>query len=362
LPEDKLDDFLLSLPQSKPVISIVLVYLSIKIYGEIKKKNDDANSFDAVTPIDLLTTVLKDGKNTDLYKTLNKFLEIAADHSQAGVLSSLAGDIDVSRFSKDQQYKEDTILGLARSLETTNWDFTCRLASRYNVDPWIVTATHMEAVLVETEDAEAIKDIIQKQDLVTVLKQDGERWKEWSSQKIYPLLDGSNLEKLKFYYNTMHEITSDQVYADHSAVIDNLIDNDVKIDYFSLLRGDKNVLKSITVENIEPLAKALDSIPDLEVARLMPADAYLYLANMEFNRRGQEKGNWADACAKCQNLLEKLDTASLKQFTTGAILRENSIENISRNARVRVLKKLITVVEIKIAIKSDGEWQEMLSY
>ena len=96
----------------------------------------------------------------------------------------------------------------------------------------------------------------------------------------------------------MHEITSDQVYADHSAVIDNLIDNDVKIDYFSLLRGDKNVLKSITVENIEPLAKALDSIPDLEVARLMPADAYLYLANMEFNRRGQEKGNWADACAK----------------------------------------------------------------
>ena len=136
------------------------------------------------------------------------------------------------------------------------------------------------------------------QDLVTVLKQDGERWKEWSSQKIYPLLDGSNLEKLKFYYNTMHEITSDQVYADHSAVIDNLIDNDVKIDYFSLLRGDKNVLKSITVENIEPLAKALDSIPDLEVARLMPADAYLYLANMEFNRRGQEKGNWADACAK----------------------------------------------------------------
>ncbi len=136
------------------------------------------------------------------------------------------------------------------------------------------------------------------QDLVTVLKQDGERWKEWSSQKIYPLLDGSNLEKLKFYYNTMHEITSDQVYADHSAVIDNLIDNDVKIDYFSLLRGDKNVLKSITVENIGPLAKVLDSIPDLEVARLMPADAYLYLANMEFNRRGQEKGNWADACAK----------------------------------------------------------------
>ncbi len=59
LPEDKLDDFLLSLPQSKPVISIVLVYLSLKIYGEIKKKNDDANSFDAVTPIDLLTTVLK---------------------------------------------------------------------------------------------------------------------------------------------------------------------------------------------------------------------------------------------------------------------------------------------------------------
>ena len=54
--------------------------------------------------------------------------------------------------------------GLARSLETANWDFTCRLASRYNVDPWIVTATHMEAVLVETEDAQAIKDIIQKQE------------------------------------------------------------------------------------------------------------------------------------------------------------------------------------------------------
>ena len=96
----------------------------------------------------------------------------------------------------------------------------------------------------------------------------------------------------------MREITSDQVYGDHSAVIANLIDNGVKIDYFSLLRGDKNVLKSVTVDNIEPVAKALALIPDLEVGRLMPADAYLYLANMEFNRRGQEKGNWADACAK----------------------------------------------------------------
>ena len=96
----------------------------------------------------------------------------------------------------------------------------------------------------------------------------------------------------------MREITSDQVYGDHSAVIANLIDNGVKIDYFSLLRGDKNVLKSVTVENIEPVAKALALIPDLEVGRLMPADAYLFLANMEFNKRGKEKGNWADACAK----------------------------------------------------------------
>ena len=59
LPEDKLEDFLLSLPQSKPVINIVLVYLSILIYGEIEKTNENGNLFEMVTPKILLTAVLK---------------------------------------------------------------------------------------------------------------------------------------------------------------------------------------------------------------------------------------------------------------------------------------------------------------
>ena len=59
LPDDKLEDFLLSLPQSKPVINIVLVYLSILIYGEIEKTNENGNLFEMVTPKILLTAVLK---------------------------------------------------------------------------------------------------------------------------------------------------------------------------------------------------------------------------------------------------------------------------------------------------------------
>ena len=59
LPEDKLEDFLLSLPQSKPVINIVLVYLSILIYGEIEKTNENGNLFEMLTPKILLTAVLK---------------------------------------------------------------------------------------------------------------------------------------------------------------------------------------------------------------------------------------------------------------------------------------------------------------
>ena len=59
LTEDKLEDFLLSLPQSKPVINIVLVYLSILIYGEIEKTNENGNLFEMVTPKILLTAVLK---------------------------------------------------------------------------------------------------------------------------------------------------------------------------------------------------------------------------------------------------------------------------------------------------------------
>ena len=59
LTEDKLEDFLLSLPQSKPVINIVLVYLSILIYGEIEKTNENGNLFEMLTPKILLTAVLK---------------------------------------------------------------------------------------------------------------------------------------------------------------------------------------------------------------------------------------------------------------------------------------------------------------
>ena len=36
---------------------------------------------------------------------LNQYLEITADFNQAEVLSSLAGQVDVNRFTRDQQYK-----------------------------------------------------------------------------------------------------------------------------------------------------------------------------------------------------------------------------------------------------------------
>ena len=128
------------LPQTVPALNFILTSVSLALITSTNKQKDVFS----LPPLTLLTEAMKDDSGSEMRRCLAEYLELAADHNQAGVLSQLSGDVDVARFSSDHQYKEDTILGLARFLEADNWEFTCSLANRYNLQSWLVAATHLE--------------------------------------------------------------------------------------------------------------------------------------------------------------------------------------------------------------------------
>ena len=89
---------------------------------------------------------------------------------------------------QDQQYKEDTILGLARFLEEENWALTRGLATRYRLDLWTVVATHLETIFLDTDSVDTAARLIKDRRLVSILQQKAAQCAAWCQERVFPLL------------------------------------------------------------------------------------------------------------------------------------------------------------------------------
>jgi hypothetical protein len=98
---------------------------------------------------------------------------------------------------QDQQYKEDTILGLARFLEDENFSLTCALATRYHLDMWTVAATHLETIFLDSESVDAAAQLIAARRLVPILRQNPTKCADWLQERVFPLLGRSWFVEMK---------------------------------------------------------------------------------------------------------------------------------------------------------------------
>jgi len=286
---------------------------------------------------------------------LRNYLELATDFHQGNQLSGLAGQVDVERFTSDYQYKEDTILGLAMFTEQEKWELTLSLAKRYALPLWVVCATHLETILTCGVSSKEARQLVADRALVNTLQTDPDRLDDWMVNKVLPLLDGFDTDMLLLYYSILGEVGS----ARHHKHVDSL--NIIKekglvIDYRLLAEGSKEVLGCLSDENIEALAQILDI---LENGELTASQAYRCWALKVFLRHGQEKDNWIEAFSVCQKFMEQMKTNDFQSFVKDCILSSKSIKMVPRPARGRIFKKAVKFVEVKIAAKAEGDWNEI---
>merc|ERR1719308_581730 len=344
-----------SLPRTLPSLCLSLTHLSTLVVTQ--QNTDLAHKVFSCSPEHIIKSALalQTSTNSPFTRELRNYLELATDFHQGNQLSGLAGQVDVERFTSDYQYKEDTILGLAMFPEQEKWELTLSLAKRYSLPLWVVCATHLETILTSSLSSKEARQLVGERELVNTLKADPEGLDEWMAGKVLPLLDGLDIDMLLLCYTVLKEVGSTK-HQKHVEALEMLKEKNFGINYRLLEEGNGEVLESLNDENVETLAHILDI---LQNGHLTASQAYRSWAFKVFLRHGKGKDNWIEAFSVCHKFMEKMETEDFKSFVKDCILSTNSIKMVPRPARGRIFKKAVKFVEVKIAAKADGNWDEI---
>jgi len=352
-----------NLPRTLPSISTATTYFSIFLAAKyLSSHGKNANDIFRMSPLALTklgaTLEAKDDSSSSAtcQRQLESYLELASDSQQAAQLAGLAGDIDVERFTLDNKYKEDTILGLAMYTDEQNWKVTTGLARKYRIGLWLVMVTHLEAILVDTElSTEEARIIIDKRKLKATLVEDGEGCAKVMKERVLPLLDGRDIARLLLYYDLLESMNIDDDAAKHKQALVKIQEKCLQIDY-NLLSFGSELSSILNQDNVDAIAEIVALIPN-DQQQLAESLVYKSWANKMFFQHGKEKDNWIEAFSLIWKYLDHLSPNDFNELVNDCILSEQSLKLVPRPARGRIFKKALKFVEIKIAEKKEGDWK-----
>ncbi|XP_022671603.1 neuroblastoma-amplified sequence-like isoform X2 [Varroa destructor] len=135
---------------------------------------------------------------------VSKFHQLEADLCRAELVQQQSGGtVDVGRFGHDEQYKRDTILGMALCEDLETLRVALNLARHYDVPEFDVCLGHLEHLFRSATDPSAIEARLQEEIIEKHLKEDKSALWHTLRQKIYPVLRGTNYDVLKVYYHLL---------------------------------------------------------------------------------------------------------------------------------------------------------------
>ena len=354
---------LLGLPRTLAGLSLCLTHWSMLLLAErLQQQGEELSQMFRMTPKDIVLQALvlkRDSKKTtDLqnlcFEQLEILLELATDFHQGEILSSLSGDVDVARFARDPEYREDTILGLALFTEQEQWLTTLTLARRYTLCQALVASTHLEALLTDPGLglAEAER-LAAERGLVALLEKEASKSSERLELKLLPLLEGEDVARLMFYYEVQEKL-GQEGSRNHIINLKRLQEERVCLDYSLLVSGSQKLLPLLTATNVEVVSELRTVLggPGLTSSAVLA-----HWAAKAFMEHGRTKDNWIEAFSLQQGLMDRMVPKDLRVFLTSSFLSKESLEAVPRPARGRIFKKAVGHVEVMV-VKEGERWRD----
>ncbi|XP_078145981.1 NBAS subunit of NRZ tethering complex [Centroberyx gerrardi] len=252
--------------QSHSALSLQLAayYYSLQIYSRLAPCfKDKTHTLYQADPKKLIRSVTQHvSAHSDWPEELEKLIgqlhvynERLTDFTQAQVLQGLGRGVDVQRFSSDSDYKKETILGLAETLDDGVYRISLSLAQRYSVPLWEVYMTHLEFLF--TDSGLSTKDIESRSEslgLFETLKCNPQAFYGHMTKYVLPSVEGADLGRLLYYYTLLEAAGCEPFVAAH-------IKPDSHVKLLKKLRAVASGLdyRKLTDESSDPLA-ALDPV------------------------------------------------------------------------------------------------------
>ncbi|XP_075057514.1 NBAS subunit of NRZ tethering complex isoform X2 [Mixophyes fleayi] len=379
--------------QSHSALSLQLAayYYSLQIYAHLapcfKDKCHPLYRADPNMLIKMVTNYVSDYANANwpielvpLIEQLHYYNERLVDFTQVQILQGLGKGVDVQRFATDSQYKTETILGLAETLEENVYKISLSLAERYQVPLWEVYMTHLEYLFCDSGLPTAkIEERAQHLRLFDTLKISPESFYEHMTKYVYPTIEGRDLPRLLYYYALLEnggcaQFVKQIIKPDsHIKLLKKLKAVASGLDYKKLTDASVSPLDSLapvlTSHNVLAISKLASRIPDLDGSMLSSSSVHAaWLKKLFLNgdpqllkKAPESATEWSQAYDICRKYFDRLSPSDLVAFTDEITFSSHAGNKLTVETRTEMMKKTITSVKQfidKQRKKNSGEANE----
>ncbi|XP_036729104.1 neuroblastoma-amplified sequence isoform X1 [Balaenoptera musculus] len=299
-----------------------------------------------------------------LTKQLQYYNERLLDFTQAQILQGLRKGVDVQRFTADDQYKRETILGLAETLEENVYSIALSLAQRYSVSCWEVFMTHLEFLFTDSGlSTVEIENRAQALHLFETLKTNPEAFHKHMVKYIYPTIDGFDHERLLYYFTllescgcadlgkyTIKPETHIRLLKKFKVVASGLNYKKLTDENMNPLEALEPVLSS---QNILSISKLVPKIPEKDGRMLSPSSLYTIWLQKLFwtgdphliKQVPASSPEWLCAYDVCMKYFDRLLPGHLITLVDAVTFSPKAVTKLSVEARKEMTGKAIKTVK-----------------
>lgn len=356
-------------------LQLAAYYYSLQIYARLAPCfRDKCHPLYRVDPKELIKMVTghvaqhgHEGWPEDLLslsRQLHYYSERLLDFTQAQLLQGLRKGVDVQRFTADDQYKRETILGLAESLEENVYSIALSLAQRYSISQWEVFMTHLEFLFSESGlSTGEIEKRAQTLHLFDTLKTDPESFHKHMVKYIYPTIEGLDHERLLYYFTLLEscgcanfETTAIKPEI-HIRLLKKFKVVASGLNYKKLTDKSEDALEALepvlTSQNILSISKLAPRIPGKHGQMLSPSSLYTVWLQKLFwagdphliKQAPESSAEWLHACDVCLKYFDRLCPDDLITVMDAITFSPKAVSKLSVEAREEMTRKAIKTIK-----------------
>lgn len=193
-----------SISSPPPLITLMALYLYSLILCIRRNAIQDVQSVPVETVISRAQHIIKE-ESYLIEKYGKKFSNFL--HCQD--LLFLDSNVDVDRFADEEEYRKDTLLGLAMTDDEPTFVKVIDIAREYkDIDLWDVYMTYLEYLLTNVNyDVEIVADRVFKQEFIDTLAVKHKQLEQYFNTRIFPLIPPDDHNRAVLCYQIIEKIS-----------------------------------------------------------------------------------------------------------------------------------------------------------
>ncbi|XP_059489880.1 NBAS subunit of NRZ tethering complex-like [Neocloeon triangulifer] len=352
-------ELFLQLPRSIVTLQTAAYYFALKVCAEeLPPDNFDARVNSSLSnPFQLIHVINQDKlpnctpteTSSEARKLLSSFIALQGEFLQTLQLQSLDCGVDPLRFSHDEQYRNDSILGLAMTDNPEQLELAQSLAEKYKISASQLAISFLTHLLLDDKgvNQERLMEAVSEQEENLSL---GEI--EQLENQVLPHISGTDHLRLISYYMVLQKISDANLFyglppSQHIKLIKKVRATSPDIDYKILSSDPDGVLtmlaKILSKDNILMVSKLLKILPGSLRCTIQPGQLYrAWMLKLFFQvSKNSTDEQWQGKFNICKEHFSKLSASEFEDVAAELFFSRDAYNHISRECRLEFLSEML---------------------